>query len=157
LHFFHAGKTSIKAKSGPEPILDQLAKDAGLNISLEKLIFDHIKKRGRRGFPLKRENAQVMVKLLLDAEGIPNPFPRLVPGKSWFYGLLKRFPELVEKAAEHHSMARAAVTEKGIKFWFNLILKCAIDDKFDHILHDPTRVFNADETPFRICETTGNL
>jgi hypothetical protein len=138
-------------------VLDRLAKDAGFSIMFEKMLFEHIKKRCRRGFPLKKENTQIIVKKLLSAESIPNPFPTLVPGKTWFYGFLKRWPELVEKAAEHHSLARAAVTEKGIRFWFNLILQCAIEDGFLDILENPERIFNCDETPFRICSTTGKI
>jgi Tc5 transposase DNA-binding domain len=149
------GRTPINCKPGPQPILIQLSKEVGLKVDLEEAIYQHLKNQARRGLPLKRENLLELVINLLKAENMPNPFPSGVPGKSWFYAFKARHPDLALRTAEHHSLARAALNEGAVRGWFKLVLDYCTEEAILHILHDGSRVLNCDETPFKVCQTSG--
>jgi len=148
------GSTPMRCTFGPSPILERISKIAGIE-SLETRIHQHLIDQSRRGFPLKKDNLFMLVQSLLLAEKLPNPFPGGFPGKTWFYGLLNRWPDLCQKAAEHHSLARAAVTEVAIRGWFFILWRYFLELLLMEVLSDRRRVINCDEAPFRVCETTG--
>jgi len=132
-----------------------MSKKAGHSFSLEEKLYEQLIQQSRRGFPFKKENVHALLKSLLLAENIPNPFPNGVPGKTWYYALLKRFPDLSEKSAEYHYQARVAVTGMAIKRWFSFINDFASEENLTEVFHDSARVISCKEIPFRVCNITG--
>jgi hypothetical protein len=153
----YLGKTPTNCRRGPQPVLIQVSKEAGLKVDLEKTIYEHLKNQARRGFPLKRDNLLELVPNLLNAEKMTNPFASGVPGKSWFYAFKARHPDLSLRTAEHHSLARAALNEGAVRGWFKMVLDFCKEEELLTVLEDPNRVLNCDETPFKVCQTSGLL
>lgn len=140
---------------GPKPVLEKVASSAGLTQSIEQLLFEYCINQARRGFPLKRDNLCILVKKIIEEEGLDNPFKIGVPGKTWFQAFLRRHPTLTQKKAEHHSLARAAVTETALRSWFTRIFAYIKEAGQLPTIAIAERMLNGDETPFRICEISG--
>lgn len=147
--------TPVNCTMGPKPLLDKAASSVGLTLSIEKFLQDYCIDMSRRGFPLMKDNLCALVKKILDEEHLENPFKDGVPGKTWFLAFLRRHPNLSQKRAEHHSLARAAVTEGALRGWFTIVLTYARESGNLGRLRISNRVLNGDETPFRICEISG--
>lgn len=145
----------MRCSLGPKPLLEKAAEEAGLKVSIEDVLQKYCVNQSRRGFPLQKDNLLSIIKQLIEAEELRNPFPNGTPGKSWYYGFLRRNPHLSQKAAEHHSLARAAVTEGAMRSWFTRVLNYAIEDGALPTLSVAPRVLNGDETPFQICQISG--
>ncbi|XP_050498219.1 uncharacterized protein LOC126879210 [Diabrotica virgifera virgifera] len=106
----------------------------------------------RKGFPIHRQNLMLSVKKFLEETGRETKYLlNKTPGRSWFQGFLKRHPKIKERYPEAVSKARAAVTQDRIEAWFDEIQLFLEEDRYDEILLDPTRVFNADEAGFCLC------
>nr|CAH7749571.1 unnamed protein product [Callosobruchus chinensis] len=93
----------------------------------------------RKGFPVHRQNLI------------------FTPGRSWFEGFLKRHPNIKERYAESVSKARAAVSRESIHSWYEEESNYLKQEKFEDILEDPRRIFNADEAGFLLCPKTGKV
>jgi len=57
------------------------------------------------------------------------------------------------RTSEHVTAANACISEQDIKKWFEGIKQYLKEGLF-HILSDPTRIFNGDETGFSLCPKT---
>lgn len=145
----------MSCSMGPKPKLEKVACEAGRDINIEDLLKVHCVNQSRRGFPLQQANLTNLVKRLLETEGLHNPFPNETPGRSWFRAFLRRHPDLSQKSPEHHSLARAAVTEPAMRAWFCKILTYAREANLLGELGIAERMLNGDETPFTICQITG--
>nr|CAI5817822.1 unnamed protein product [Callosobruchus analis] len=113
-----------KTTFGPKPILSQ---------EEEKILVDWVLESHKKGFPRRKEDLWVSVKVFLDEKPRPNPFKDNMPGEGWYKSFLKRHPALSERVPEPVTSASARVSESDIRKWF-------LD-----------KVFNADETCFLLC------
>lgn len=103
------------------------------------------------------------VKQFLDdkEKELPHPPKQLfkdnMPGDNWWKLFMSRHNELKEKTAEALTRSRAEVTETRIKSWFNGLESYLKEEGQLHILEDPGRVFNADESGFLLCPKNGKV
>ena len=80
-----------------------------------------------------------------------------VPGDGWYKSFLKRNPTLVERFPQGVTSASSSVSETDIRKWFENIHDYLSKEDYLHILNDPTRVFNGDETYFMVCPKMKNV
>ena len=101
---------------------------------------------GKRGFPLTPRRVKSAVKIYLDKCNIRMlKFNDNRPGKSWWYGFLRRHPDLKITKAEKLEVNRAmACTQDSVDAWFadfeELIAELNITS--------PKQVYNCDEAGF---------
>lgn len=134
-------RCKVGGKPGPKTILSD---------EEETLIVKWIISCQEIALPVSRKHLQNTIQKIVQQDGRKNPFHDNKPGGSWFNGFLKRNPVLTERIAEPVSLSRILVTEVSLRKW-------ACDCKIflenignSEILLDPTRIFNADETSFRL-------
>lgn len=139
---------SSKSEFGPDPYLNKEEEDQIENWVLEL---------GRKGFPRTSENILDSVQYFLNKNPRNTPFKENRPGKGWLKAFLKRHPKIAPRTCEGITQASACVTESNIRNWFSLILNELREKSLDNILLDPSRVFNADESGFRTCPTSGRV
>ncbi|CAK1584718.1 unnamed protein product [Parnassius mnemosyne] len=138
-------KPGHKTSLGPSPIL-----------TLEEAILeDWIISSARKGFPKNKDNILDSVQKFLIDNPRPNPFLNNRPGIGWLKAFLKRHPRLSIRTSEGVTKASSCVSEKDIRGCFDEIRQYAEEKGLTEILNQPNRVFNADETNFRICQSTG--
>lgn len=77
-----------------------------------------------------------------------------VLGRKWFDGFLRRHPSITIRKPEKISSASAKVSEADIRGWFTKISLYFDENNLTHILSDPRRIFNGDETSFYLHPTT---
>lgn len=143
LQFRSSQNFNNKTTPGPAPVL---------SYEEENLIKEWIKTSQSKGFPLIIEDIQVSVKQFLDENPRPNvPFPNNKPGRGWFKAFLRRHPDITFRTPEAITSASSNICESDIRKWFTEIETYLVDKGYDHILEDPTRVFNGDETCFLLC------
>lgn len=96
-------------RMGPETILKAAEEQTLVNwlINLAKC-----------GFPQKPTDLLNTVQKIIRDDKRKNPFKDELPGKSWYYGFLKRHPELSLRTPEGLSKGRAIVTEESVRKWF---------------------------------------
>ncbi|KAH0819510.1 hypothetical protein GEV33_003282 [Tenebrio molitor] len=145
---FKLKNPSSKDTYGPVPYL---------SIEEKQRLVKWISEMGKRGFPRKVENLLSSVKNFLDHNPRPNPFKNNRPGKGWLKAFLKRNPTVTQRQSEAVSSASACVTEQDIRKWFQEIDEYFTGKDLGHILNNGSRIFNADETGFNICPSTGKV
>lgn len=64
---------------------------------------------------------------------------------------LKRNAVLPERYPEGVTSASSCVSESDIRNWFVQIHNYLVEENYTHILEDPSRIFNSDETYFMVC------
>lgn len=131
-----------KTSLGPSTILTSEEE-----ATLEEWILSSYKK----GFPLRKLDIQMSVKEFLDSNPRDNPFQDNLPGEGWYRRFLKRHPNLTHRTPEAVTSASSVVSEADIRKWFSSIEEYLKSKNLHHILEDPTRVFNGDETCFYLC------
>lgn len=129
---------------GPECVLGN---------KIEQKLEDWILETCRMGFPVDKDCLTFSVKQLVEAEKLPNPFHKNVPGRKWFDGFVRRHPRVAHKKSEHLCKARAILTERRIRLWFSDI-SAQLRDKIE-IFQDPRRIFNMDETAVYLSPSGG--
>lgn len=77
-----------------------------------------------------------------------NPFLNNTPGKKWYASFLRRNPELRQRTVQNLTITRASITSGQLENWFIEIHTYLVENKYNDILGDPQRIFNADETAF---------
>ncbi|XP_072380741.1 uncharacterized protein [Diabrotica undecimpunctata] len=107
----------------------------------------------KMGFPICREGLYFSIKKLVEDSQLKTPFKANTPGRKWFHLFMRRFPELSLKQSEYINRARSLITEEKIRNWFKETLDLLGDDK--HVLDDPARIWNMDETSFYLCPKGG--
>ena len=80
-----------------------------------------------------------------------NPFHNNVPGSGWYKSFIKRNAFLSERYPEGVTSASSCVRESDIRNWFVQIHNYLVEENYIHILEDPSRIFNSDETYFMVC------
>ncbi len=110
------------------------------------------------GFGRTREELQDTVKKILDAEGKKSSFEDNRPSRGWYYRFLSRHPEISSKTPQALSKQRAMITADAVQKWMDGLRKFILEEVKDpSLLSDPTRWYNADETPFNMCPKTGKI
>lgn len=69
-------------------------------------------------------------------------------GLKWLRLLLGRHKQLTIRTPENITMSSATVSELNIRTWFEKIHQYLKDNNLEHILNDPRRILNGDETAF---------
>ncbi|XP_003746084.1 uncharacterized protein LOC100907997 [Galendromus occidentalis] len=124
---------------GPVPILGE---------ELEEAIVSYIKKMAQLGFPITRKCLQEVGRSLARVAS-ENGNPRaeeITSGKKWLELFLKRHQCISLRTAEHVSNAQASVSENDIREHFEKLERRLTEEGLIHILRQPDRVFNTDET-----------
>ncbi|CAK1603693.1 unnamed protein product [Parnassius mnemosyne] len=138
----------LKTRPGPPTILTN---------DEENTLVEWIIQSSRKGFPRRKEDLLHSVTDFLKKSPRPNNFIDNKPGEGWYKLFLKRHPEIVQRTAEAVTSASANVSEKNIKKWFQQIETWLEEEEFLHILRDPKRIFNGDETNFLLCPKTSKV
>jgi len=155
---FNVPRTSLLRKiKGEVPIVTKMGPPTILTPAEEALLEKYILKNYKRGFPVHKENILDSVWQILKKANKEDAFPNGRPGNAWFKGFLKRHPKISEKEAESLTKARAGVTKEGLEKWFSEVATYFKEEKLESVLTDPSRIFNGDETGFRLCPKTGKL
>uniref|UniRef100_A0A336MFM0 CSON002321 protein n=1 Tax=Culicoides sonorensis TaxID=179676 RepID=A0A336MFM0_CULSO len=135
----------IKGKSAPEK--QNSGKVSILSTQVEKQLVDWCISCSRMGFGVTTDMLLDSVQKYVQKSGIETPFKDDRPGKSWYYGFMRRHKILSKKKAEHLNRARGSVTETKIRHWFREVREL-IGTEFMDCMNDPLRVWNMDETGF---------
>ena len=70
------------------------------------------------GFGLTKDILFLVVGQYISDNRIPNPFKNGIPGESWWYSFMKRWPILSERKPEHLTKSRArSLTYRVIQEW----------------------------------------
>lgn len=141
-------KVPIKRKMGPNTIL---------SVTEEDKIVKWILAKAKVGFPVHPDNIKDSIQKILKSCPRKNPFNDDRPGKKWFISFLNRHQEIGKRHTEIIFKARAAVTEKSIRLWFNNLYSFLNEEKCLDILNDGRRIINCDETGIQLCPKTGNV
>lgn len=145
---FRMSNAFVKTTPGPAPVLGRSGEDDLVNWIIDCQ---------RKGFPVRKINVQTSVKEFLNQTKIKNPFRNNVPGNGWYKGLLRRNPILTERHPEGVTNASSCVSKNDIKNWFKEVYNYLAEHNYLHILEDPTRIFNSDETYFMVCPKMKNV
>lgn len=138
---FRLSDAFTKTTPGPPPVLGTEKEQ-----ELVEWIFEcHVK-----GFPRRKENLQATIKSFLDQSDMETPFTDNCPGEDWYKLFLKRNPSLSERFAEGVTSASSCVSESDVRNWFKQIHDYSSKDNYLHILDDPFRIFNSDQTYFQV-------
>jgi len=100
-------------------------------------------------YPLTREKLLNEVQYILNIDGRDTSFFSNRPGKDWFTGFLRRYPRVsfIKTMSLRHE--RSIVALEKIQALFDGVstyLDREFPGKREHLLNDPRRIFNADES-----------
>lgn len=137
-----------KSEFGPEPYLTR---------EEEKQLEEWLCDMGKRGFPRNAEDILDSVQNFLNKNPRETPFSENRPGKGWLKGFLKRHPRITKRTCEAVTQASACISESDIRNWFAQIMDHINKSNLTHILDDPSRIFNADESGFQTFPSTGKV
>ncbi|XP_060578915.1 uncharacterized protein LOC132735898 [Ruditapes philippinarum] len=142
-------KTQVGCKPGPSSVLSEVE---------EQYIATWAIHMAKIGFGRNRNELLDTVKQILDAEGRTTQFKDNRPGKDWFYGFLRRHPEISERAPQQLIKERAIITPAKVEKWFKDFSNFMAEEVKDPSLWmDPSRWFNADESGFPLCPKSGKV
>ena len=110
------------------------------------------------GYGRTRKELIQVVKRILDEDGRPTPFKNNTPGKDWLNGFFSRHPQLSLRTTLQLGKERAIISPEKIEKWFSdfeAYIKNEVKDP--DVMKDPSRLYNADESGFSFCSTTGKV
>jgi len=61
----------------------------------------------------------------------------------------------VERTSEAVTAASSCVSGEGMRKWFDEMQEYIRENNLEEVMDDHSRIFNADETGFQICPSTG--
>ena len=125
----------------------KFAKATDLHISLSHLrLATWIKEMAYRGFPRTTSQIKEAVKSYLDKCKLKiNNFNDNRPGRTWFYGFLRRHPDLKMSKAEKLEISRAmACSEESVMSWFQEFRSILAE----YNINSPDQIYNCDESGF---------
>lgn len=129
-----------------------------LTTAEEQKLVDWVLHMARIGYGRTRQEVLDTVKRIIDADNRPNPFTDNRPGKDWWYGLIKRHPEMTERLPQSLGKERAIITQAKVQRWFEEFEHYVRNEVKDPtILQDPSRLYNADESGFSLCPKSGKV
>lgn len=139
---FRLSKEFVKSRPGPDTVLSSQEENQLVQWIIESC---------RKGFPRRKEDIIQSVKLFLIANPRSNSFIENTPGEGWYKLFLKRHPEIALRTSEAVTSASSKISESNIRSWFTQIENYLKENNLFHILSDPSRVYNGDETNFILC------
>lgn len=139
------GKVPLNASMGPSTYLSKE----------EEKLCEWIIYLGQRGFPVTKTKLLESVQALVTELGRETPFVNNKPGRHWLEAFLRRHPHLSKRIAQTLTSTRASVTEVALRNWFKEVEEHLT--KLNLVLIDPSRVFNCDESGFRLCPELGHV
>lgn len=83
-----------------------------------------------------------------------NCFGENGPSNGWINGFMRRFPQLSDHKPNN---LYSRWSEQYIRNWFEQIEKWLTDNRYNHLLQQPDRIFCADECNFRVSSKTGRV
>ncbi|CAG9574838.1 unnamed protein product [Danaus chrysippus] len=122
-----------------------------LNNEEEEALVTWIKVSSRKGFPKRKEDLIKSVSEFLKKTNRTSTFKN---GEKWFKLFLARHPSLAFRTPEAVTAASSTVSENDVRGWFRQINDYFVENNLGHILSDPARVLNGDETNFVLCPKT---
>ncbi|CAG4961790.1 unnamed protein product [Parnassius apollo] len=108
-----------------------------------------------KGFPRKSDDVLDGVQKFLTENPRETPFINNRPEQGWLKAFLKRHPTLTQRTSKRVTKASAYVAECDIKKRFQEIRNYLTNENLLDVVQDPRRIFNADETAFQTCPSTG--
>lgn len=124
----------------------------------EQRLVDWVLHMSRIGYGRTRQEVLDTVKRIIEVDGRTNPFKDNRPGKDWWYGFVKRHPEVSERQPQQLGKERAIVTQSKVNKWFADYEDYVRNELKDPtILQDPSRLYNADESGFSLCPKSGKV
>ena len=127
---------------GPSPVLGQRN---------EMLLVNWIKQLAQKGFPIRKHMLVSSVEKIVSTMEVRHTFSDGRPGKKWVQLFLNRHPDIAFRCSEKLSRNRALLTPEILKKWFVDVEKTLQASGTFHVLQDPSRVFNLDESGFSLC------
>lgn len=125
-----------------------------MRYSLEQVIYKHFLQLSKQGFLINKNSIVAAVQSLLVAENIANPFLNDVPGRTWFYAFLKRFPDLRERMSSSEQNTWKGCSEEKEK-WQGLVKDVAAQRGILEVLQCAPRIICCDTISFSVSHTTG--
>lgn len=128
-----------------------------LSVDEESKVANWILSNAKVGFPVQPDQVKDAIQSVLKESKKKNTFTDNRPGPKWFKLFMKRHPEIKKRNAEVISKARAAVTEKSIRYWFSDLKLYLEEEGILDILNDGKRILNCDETGLQLCPKSGKV
>lgn len=128
--------------------VDQTKKILGrptvLNFAQEEELANHIVKLSKAFYGLSRLQVKKIAFQYAESNSIPNNFNKAkgICGNDWYYGFLKRHPQISLRKPESTSLNRVkGFNKQEVDIFFSNLLEA-----FDKYNYQPNKIFNADET-----------
>lgn len=148
---YNIPETTLRSKRDELYENEHCGKQPVLNLNEERQIVDWIHYLGKCGFPVTKNQLLHTVSKLVENLQRPNPFKDGMPGKKWFSGFMLRHPAVSKRVAQNLQSSRNEVTEVALRAWFDRVGSYFKENDLLHVLQDPKRIFNCDETGFFLC------
>ncbi|XP_077968684.1 uncharacterized protein LOC144422763 [Styela clava] len=125
-------------------IMRKIGQPKALSDDEEMLLVQIIVLVSESGFPIDRNDLQMLVKSYLDYKGEISRFVDNKPGKDWMRSFEKRHPEISRKKPELLTKARAEGLSHSVISTFFEMYRSILEN--NGLLQQPHRIFNLDET-----------
>lgn len=132
-----SGEVTVDSRNGPLPVFSSIEE-----IEMAKWLSE----MAQRGMGLGPSDFLDFVQGIIKKEKRKSVFPNDRPGYTWYYNFMARNSHIVEKRKESSlENSRAKVTSKQLDEWFDKYKKFVSQL---HLLDQPQRIYNADESGF---------
>lgn len=145
--------TLVDKLKGRYPIGKKKCPATSLSEKVESLIARWIQEIAAKGFPTTKCQLLASVGHYLELTNEPNNFKNNVPSSKWYYGFLKRHPELTSRSAQNLTPS----PENKIRRWHKEIASYLTDHKLMEVMLDPSRIYNMDESAFYLTPKSDKL
>ena len=93
----------------------------------------------QKGTGVSRRQLLLKTGRICQSLNLRTPFKNSIPGKDWFHGLQKRFPELTTESQNNLGLRTQVVVEKYFQGLKTMVTKLNLKE-------NPQRILNCDET-----------
>lgn len=142
-------------KMGPKTLLTEAEEEA---------IVNYIKVSCDRARPVTKSNVLKAVSTILKDErdgnykrALPPSFRDDCPREKWWRLFRERHPNITFRTPESLTTARKNVSKASVYQWFQDTLTYFTDNDLLHVLNDPARNFNIDESGFSLSPKQGKV
>lgn len=141
-------KSVIDCRTGP---------NTTLSVDEEKRLADWLVDMSKIGYGRSKQELLDIVQKIIQADSRSTRFKDQRPGKDWYYGFMRRHPEISLRSPRQLGKERAVIRPEHIEKWFHDFEAFIRDTTDPNILHDPSRIYNADESGFCMSSKTGHV
>lgn len=128
-----------------------------LSVNEEKRLADWLVDMSKIGYGRSKQELLDIVQKIIQADSRSTRFKDQRPGKDWYYGFMRRHPEISLRSPRQLGKERAVIRPEHIEKWFHDFEAFIRDTTDPNILHDPSRIYNADESGFCMSSKTGHV